>query len=354
MNPKASGGSPAQSKGANGRHASSTGATPNEASDGEDLDESGLSDDDENDEEEDEDDHEDEHEEDDEEEDTPRAPVAPPSPAPPSRTGATASIGGARRSGRGRAGGASGNAGGRSGHASNERVKETEGESSEDEEDEEDEDEDEDEDQEEDNEEDEEEEDSSDVDVGDCEKKRDEFIDDLTDLEKQFAILREQLYRERITQIEIKLNDVRASQAAEYLQPLEELQENLRNRLEVGQVLKELRLANIQCKFDAEMLATDQNYESEKGLLLDSIKAELEDKIHRLEEDKQNVDLSSGLWERSGKSRKRKADPMDPDRRKKPVTVTGPYIVYMLTEDDILEDWTAIKKSLTQRKKTTV
>eukprot|EP00094_Tigriopus_californicus_P001079 TCALIF_01044-PA protein Name:"Similar to brms1l Breast cancer metastasis-suppressor 1-like protein (Xenopus laevis)" AED:0.22 eAED:0.22 QI:0/0/0/0.66/0.5/0.66/3/0/165 len=164
----------------------------------------------------------------------------------------------------------------------------------------------------------------------------------------------DRLYRERITQIEIKLNDVRASQAAEYLQPLEELQVNLRNRLEVGQVLKELRLANIQCKFDAEMLATDQNYESEKGLLLDSIKAELEDKIHRLEEDKQNVDLSSGLWERSGKSRKRKADPMDPDRRKKPVSVTGPYIVYMLTEDDILEDWTAIKKSMTQRKKTAV
>lgn len=101
-------------------------------------------------------------------------------------------------------------------------------------------------------------------------------------------------------------------------------------------------------------LETLNALQSEKGLLLDSIKAELEDKIHRLEEDKQNVDLSSGLWERSGKSRKRKADPMDPDRRKKPVTVTGPYIVYMLTEDDILEDWTAIKKSLTQRKKTTV
>ena len=66
---------------------------------------------------------------------------------------------------------------------------------------------------------------------------------------------------------------------------------------------------------------------------------------------------------------------MDPDRRKKPVTgmltyffdclfsvynitsvcftlftVNGPYIVYMLHENEILDDWTAIKKSLTQRK----
>lgn len=34
--------------------------------------------------------------------------------------------------------------------------------------------------------------DSSDMDAQECEKKRTEFIDDLTELEKQFAILREQ------------------------------------------------------------------------------------------------------------------------------------------------------------------
>ena len=34
--------------------------------------------------------------------------------------------------------------------------------------------------------------DSSDMDVEECDKKREEFVDDLTDLEKQFAILREQ------------------------------------------------------------------------------------------------------------------------------------------------------------------
>ena len=34
------------------------------------------------------------------------------------------------------------------------------------------------------------------MDVEECEKKRFEYIDDLTDLERQFAILREQLYRQ--------------------------------------------------------------------------------------------------------------------------------------------------------------
>ena len=91
-------------------------------------------------------------------------------------------------------------------------------------------------------------------------------------------------------------------------------------------------------------------------MLWDSIKADLENKIHILEEDKHNVDFSTGLWELgnsrgSGKSKRRKADPTDPDRRKKPVTVTGPYICYMLTDADILDDWAVIKKAMSARKK---
>ena len=69
------------------------------------------------------------------------------------------------------------------------------------------------------------------------------------------------LYRERVTQIETKLAEVRAGRAPEYLQPLEELQINMKNRMEVSSVLRELRLSNINCKFDAEQLATEQNFE---------------------------------------------------------------------------------------------
>ena len=68
------------------------------------------------------------------------------------------------------------------------------------------------------------------------------------------------LYRERITQIEAKLTEVRSGKAAEYLQPLEELQVNMKNRMEVGAVLRELRLQNIKCKYDAEQLANEQNF----------------------------------------------------------------------------------------------
>ena len=194
-------------------------------------------------------------------------------------------------------------------------------------------------------------EDSSDMDVEECEKKREEFIDDLSELESQFAVLREQLYRERLSQIEPKLEEVKCGRAVEYLQPLEELQENMRLQLEVGQILRKLRQENIQIKFEAEVDAANQNYASEKQLTKDNIKADLEEKIRRLEEDKHNVDFSTDLWAQSARGGKKRKFDGDPDRRRKPVTVTGPFIVYMLQEADILEDWTTIKRALVTQKK---
>ena len=34
----------------------------------------------------------------------------------------------------------------------------------------------------------------------------------------------------------------------------------MKNRMEVGAVLRELRLQNIKCKYDAEQLANEQNF----------------------------------------------------------------------------------------------
>jgi hypothetical protein len=45
----------------------------------------------------------------------------------------------------------------------------------------------------------------------------------------------------------------------EYLQPLEDLELNMKNRMEVGAVLRDLRLSNIENKFQSERLATEQN-----------------------------------------------------------------------------------------------
>ncbi|XP_022203753.1 breast cancer metastasis-suppressor 1-like protein [Nilaparvata lugens] len=201
--------------------------------------------------------------------------------------------------------------------------------------------------------------DSSEMDTEECEKRRNACIDQMADLERQFTLVREQLYRERMSQVEIKLGEVKVGKAQEYLQPLEELQENMRIRIEVAGILRKYKLTNITNSFEAEELAAKQNFESEKCLLWDMIKEELEEKIRRLEEDRNSVDISADLWmcERSlnggsgrGGSNWRRGG-KDVHTRRKPVTVSGPYIIYMLNDTDLLQDWTTIKKALSSCKR---
>lgn len=195
------------------------------------------------------------------------------------------------------------------------------------------------------------EEDGSELDEEECTRRRNECLDDMAELERQFSEIREQLYKERLVQIDSKLEEVKAGRATEYLEPLQHLQEQMQIRTQVAGVLREMRLSCIAAKLESETLAASQHMMSEKMLLYDAIKSELEDKIRRLEEDRNNIDISSDLWNETQilKKNKRKSDPFSTDRRKKPVTVSGPYIVYMLKDDEVIEDWTAIKKALKQQ-----
>jgi breast cancer metastasis-suppressor 1-like protein len=57
------------------------------------------------------------------------------------------------------------------------------------------------------------------------------------------------------------------------------------------------------------------------------LQADLEEKIRRLEEDKNNVDFSTGLWEQSTRrAKKRKLDPGDLDRSVSTTDLPHTYI----------------------------
>ncbi|XP_056333175.1 breast cancer metastasis-suppressor 1-like protein-A isoform X1 [Danio aesculapii] len=188
---------------------------------------------------------------------------------------------------------------------------------------------------------------SSEMDDEDCERRRMECIDEMTNLEKQFTDLKDQLYKERQNQVEAKLQEVMSGKAAEYLEPLATLQENMQIRTKVAGIYRELCLESVKNKYDCETQAAFQHWESEKLLLFDTVQSELEEKIRRLEEDRHSIDITSELWNDELQSRKnKKKDPFSPDKKKKPVVVSGPYIVYMLQDLDILEDWTAIRKAM--------
>uniref|UniRef100_H2MMA5 BRMS1 like transcriptional repressor b n=1 Tax=Oryzias latipes TaxID=8090 RepID=H2MMA5_ORYLA len=188
--------------------------------------------------------------------------------------------------------------------------------------------------------------DSSEMDDEDCERRRVECLDEMTTLEKQFTDLKEQLYKERLSQVEVKLQEVMAGCAQEYLEPLANLQENMQIRTKVAGIYRELCLESVKNKYECEIQAACQHWESEKLLLFDTVQSELEEKIRRLEEDRHSIDITSELWNDGLHARKnKKKDPFCPVKKKKPVVLLlRPYIVYMLQDLDILEDWTAIRK----------
>ncbi|KAF3844469.1 hypothetical protein F7725_007632 [Dissostichus mawsoni] len=160
--------------------------------------------------------------------------------------------------------------------------------------------------------------DSSEMDEEDCERRRTECLDEMTNLEKQFTDLKDQLYHERLSQVNSKLTEVEAGRAAEYLEPLAVLLENMQVRTKVAGIYRELCLESVKNKYECEIQAACQHWESE-----------LEEKIRRLEEDRHSIDITSELWNDELSGRKKKRDALSPDKkRRRPsvaVATLGPH-----------------------------
>ncbi len=69
------------------------------------------------------------------------------------------------------------------------------------------------------------------------------------------------IINERLNQITLKLEEIKCGDAVEYLQPLGELEENMRIRSEVAGILRQYKLKNLENEFEAEELTAKQNLE---------------------------------------------------------------------------------------------
>lgn len=77
-------------------------------------------------------------------------------------------------------------------------------------------------------------------------------------------ILKEQLYKEKMSQVDQQLQEVRGGRSQEYLAPLQRLADNMNSRKEVAEILKNFRMENIRHKFESELQAARQHFEVSK------------------------------------------------------------------------------------------
>uniref|UniRef100_A0A3Q3KD75 BRMS1 like transcriptional repressor b n=1 Tax=Monopterus albus TaxID=43700 RepID=A0A3Q3KD75_MONAL len=186
--------------------------------------------------------------------------------------------------------------------------------------------------------------DSSEMDEEDCERRRMECVDEMSNLEKQFADLKDQLYRERLSQVNSKMVEVEASRAAEYLEPLAVLLENMQVRTKVAGIYRELCLETVKNKYQCETQAACQHWESEKLLLFDTVQSELEEKIQRLEEDRHSLDITSGNTHSSWSLFMHvQLNATHFSNSNKKVLSISTYYTYFIHQP-LQSDWTAIRK----------
>ncbi|RVE66290.1 hypothetical protein OJAV_G00105840 [Oryzias javanicus] len=172
--------------------------------------------------------------------------------------------------------------------------------------------------------------DSSEMDEEDCERRRVECLNEMSNLEKQFTDLKDQLYRERLNQVNSKLTEVEAGRATEYLDPLEVLRENMQVRTKVAGIYRQLCLESVKNKYDCEIQAACQHWESEKLLLFDTVHSELEEKIRRLEEDRHSIDITSELWNDELSGRKKRRDVLSPDKKRRRPSVVSDILFWLI------------------------
>ncbi|XP_042532321.1 breast cancer metastasis-suppressor 1 isoform X1 [Dipodomys spectabilis] len=169
------------------------------------------------------------------------------------------------------------------------------------------------------------EEESSEMDDEDYERRRSECVSEMLDLEKQFSELKEKLFRERLSQLRLRLEEVGAERAPEYTEPLGGLQRSLKIRIQVAGIYKGFCLDVIRNKYECELQGAKQHLESEKLLLYDTLQGELQERIQRLEEDRQSLDISSEWWDDKLHARgsSKTWDSLPPSKRKKAPLVSG-------------------------------
>lgn len=184
--------------------------------------------------------------------------------------------------------------------------------------------------------------DSSSYDEDESERRKGDCLDDIQYLEQQFSDLKELLYLEKLEEIDDKIVKVNEGNAPEYLHPHKELQRTLSRRMATAEAHLLNKIRNIENKFEEEAQSAEQDFKELCKITKQRMLAEIRDRMARLKDESTAFQLAPG-----SSGRKRKTKPNEfllPEKRKKPLCVTGPCIVYMLRDMDIMEDLNDIRK----------
>lgn len=178
------------------------------------------------------------------------------------------------------------------------------------------------------------------------EKHRLECLDNLEKIEKEFSDLKEKFFRDQMEALKAECEAIKLGSHEKFLEKVKELEEKKSEKLWAAQQWREYQLNNINIIYDAEKRQSEEEYKIEKRQLRDRMVHAIEDKIKKLEDEKNTMNLIDGgesritrTLRRRGKEPARDTPPAGVKRKLNP-----PHINYTLKESEILEDLALIQR----------
>jgi len=206
---------------------------------------------------------------------------------------------------------------------------------------------------------------SSDFDETEINEECSKAKKEMSSAEHYFAIYSEKLYKEKKQLLNEQLENVKNETDAQFIRGADDMTAKHRKKLQVLHKRDLYHKEMLKRLLEADKLACVQMLQNDKQNLLEQFQNAFDTKVRGLQEERDEIDINVKYSEilaqevvGSSKDRKKKVDQQQKplqsstNRRKKKVAVVqGPCVVYMLKDEEILNDLIAIRKAVAAKKR---
>ncbi|KAJ1972454.1 hypothetical protein H4R35_004669 [Dimargaris xerosporica] len=176
----------------------------------------------------------------------------------------------------------------------------------------------------------------------------------LVAINQEFCANRESIYEDKVKEINQDIREVCAGNHPIYLEKVKQLSVIRDEAIHKAQLHYEYQLDSAYQQYSEDMRKAEEEYNSEREELREKLRASIEDRLKRLNEDKDILDIaqdfsldgsSRGNTKRNLRKRGvEQAEPTKPNKRKHAATTA---LNCRLPEDEAADDLTLMKKTVT-------
>lgn len=165
--------------------------------------------------------------------------------------------------------------------------------------------------------------------------------------EEEFTEIKEQMYQDKLAQLKKQLQQLQSGTLPEYLKKLKKIEQQYRERLRICDIWQQYELECVERDYIKEKKAAAKEFEEKKIELKEHLIGELEDKKKSIDNERSNMEMTSGdfLEAKSVTTRKLRRRPNDPlpipEKRRKPAPA---QLNYCLDDEEIMEDLKILNK----------